>query len=66
MHKNDNIQLECSVNKILNEKSSYVEKSAFGIHLRFIDVSNVTGKMARTVESTGRPDCGAAKLFTSW
>ena len=42
-----------------------VEKSAFGIHLRFIGVSRVIGKMETTNEFSGKPELGAANDFVS-
>lgn len=44
----------------------HVEKSAFGIHLRFICVSNVIGRMETTNESSGKPDFSQANDFVKW
>jgi hypothetical protein len=43
-----------------------VEWSAFGIHLRFIGVSNVTGNRANAVALSGNPAAfQSAKLLTN-
>lgn len=44
----------------------HVEKSAFGIHLRFIGVSIVIGKMETTNELSGKPDLSCANDFVNW
>ena len=47
-------------------KGVHVDVSALGIHFLFIGVSKVLGRIAREVESAGRPDLAPAKLATSW
>ncbi|XP_075250782.1 uncharacterized protein LOC142342984 [Convolutriloba macropyga] len=41
-------------------------KSASGMNLRFIGVSKVTGRIAKTVTPSGSPDPGSARNFVSW
>lgn len=45
----------------IKESGVHVEKSAFGIHLRFIGVSKVTGRIATTSELSGSPESFPAK-----
>lgn len=42
-----------------------VEKSAFGIHLRFIGVSRVIGRIETTKEFSGNPDFSSANDLVS-
>jgi hypothetical protein len=48
-----------------NSSGVQVEKSAFGIHLRFIGVSKVTGRIATARELGGSPLFSAANDFVS-
>lgn len=45
-----------------NSNGVQVPKSALGIHLRFIGVSNVIGKIATAIASSGRPPSLASDL----
>jgi hypothetical protein len=44
---------------------TYLEKSALAIHLRFIGVSRVMGRIDTTKESFGRPEFSDANDFVS-
>jgi hypothetical protein len=50
----------------MNSRLVQVEVSALGIHLRFIGVSRVMGKIARQVALSGRPDLGSPRLLVNW
>lgn len=49
-----------------NSSVVQVEKSAPDIHLRFMGVSRVTGRMATAVASLGRPELSCPRLLVSW
>jgi len=49
-----------------NSSGVQVEKSAFGIHFRFIGVSRVTGTIATDSELGGSPLFSAARDLVSW
>ena len=49
-----------------NSRGVHVEWSAFGIHLRFIGVSKVTGRIATTEVSLGSPPSSEAKDLHRW
>jgi hypothetical protein len=52
---------------VKNIKNFNVEWSALGIHFLFIGVSNVTGKRAKAIAFSGRPeDLQSVKLLTNW
>ena len=40
--------------------------SAFAIHLRFMGVSSVTGRMAAARQSSASPDPAHARLLVRW
>lgn len=50
----------------INSVVVHVEKSAFGIHLRFIGVSRHMGKIDTTNALSGNPDFSSANDLVSW
>lgn len=57
---------ETVIYSVIKSTGVQVEKSALGIHLRFIGVSSVIGKIDTTNEFCGNPDFSSARDFVNW